>query len=265
MEFPLDGAAQAPAAFTILSLGFFLGLKHALDADHLVAISTIVSERKGLFSSSVVGVLWGIGHTAALLIVGWIVLALNLHIPDKLALALEFLVALMIIGLGSKVLWNLYRGGTVHMHAHSHDGHIHVHPHVHSVEQVHEHGREEAHSHNTFSKIWWGNAVVRGIVNGKRSVFIGLMHGMAGSAAVMLVVLATIKSTALGMMYIAVFGAGSIAGMLIMSMLISVPFVVTATRLHRLNAVVRGVSGVVSVAFGIFLAWEIGITEGLFF
>jgi hypothetical protein len=102
------------------------------------------------------------------------------------------------------------------------------------------------------------------IGNGKRSIFIGMVHGMAGSAALMLVVLATIPSAKLALLYVGVFGVGSIGGMLIMSTLIGIPFVLTAQRSDKLNVAVRGISGVVSVVFGLYLAWQIGVIEGLF-
>ena len=118
-------------SFTVLGLGFFLGLKHALDVDHLVAVSTIVSERKGFWNSSIVGALWGLGHTASLLAVGLLVIAFHLQIPQKAALGMEFAAALMLVALGANVLWKIYRGATFHIHTHNHEGRLHIHPHFH--------------------------------------------------------------------------------------------------------------------------------------
>lgn len=248
-------------AFSVLTLGFVLGLKHALDADHLVAVSAIVSERKGFLSASVVGVLWGLGHTVALLAVGFLVLALRVQIPESIAVWMEFAVAVMIVGLGVNVLWKVFRGGRVHTHVHTHDGHLHAHPHLHSPGEAHEHPDEHSPSHHKLP-LSWVDGLLHHARSGKKSILIGMIHGMAGSAALMLVVLASIASTAVGIMYIAVFGLGSILGMLIMSTLISLPFVASAHRSERMNIVVRSIAGIVSVVFGLFLAWEIG--GGLF-
>ena len=228
---------------SILVLGFVLGLKHALDADHLVAVSTIVSEKKGFWGSSLVGALWGLGHTASLLAVGLIVIAFHFHIPDRVALAMEFSVAVMLIMLGANVLWKVYKGGTFHVHTHEHNDRLHIHPHV------HEHGTGRAHDHTA------------GV--GKKPFFVGMVHGMAGSAALMLLVLATISSRALALLYIGIFGIGSVGGMFLMSALIGLPFAFTQKH-ARLNLIVRVTAGMVSFCFGAFLAWHIGVVEKLF-
>ena len=246
-----------------LLLGFLLGLKHALDADHLIAISTIVSERRGWLSSGITGALWGIGHTAALLAVGVVVTLLGLHIPDKLAIAMELAVALMLIILGANVLRQLWRGGTVHLHVHSHDGTTHIHPHVHTVEETQ--GHDIAHFHHSFSLAALIQRTTKHIHKGRRTVLIGMVHGMAGSAALMLIVLAALPSATLRLLYVTVFGIGSIGGMLMMSMVVGLPFLWTANRFGKLNSAVRGLAGFVSVGFGVYLAWQIGIAEQLFF
>lgn len=236
-------------ALSILGLGFVLGLKHAFDADHLVAVSTIVSERKGFWSSSIVGALWGLGHTASLLIVGLIVIAFHFQIPDQIAQAMEFSVALMLIVLGANVLWKIRRGASFHMHVHTHDQHTHVHAHLHETPGAHRHVAEAVHRHS---------------VNvGKKPFFVGMVHGMAGSAALMLLVLATISSRALALLYIGIFGLGSVGGMFLMSALIGLPFTFTSKH-ERLNRIVRTAAGIVSVVFGLFYAWQVGIVGGLF-
>ncbi len=240
--FSLEAVLRA-GSLSILGLGFVLGLKHALDADHLVAVSTIVSERKGFWSSSIVGALWGLGHTASLLIVGLIVIAFHFQIPDKIAMGMEFSVALMLIILGANVLWKIKKGTTFHVHTHEHNHHLHVHPHL------HEHAHEQSHHHT--AKV------------GKKPFFVGMVHGMAGSAALMLVVLATISSRALALLYIAIFGIGSVGGMFLMSALIGLPFSITSKH-DRLNSIIRTSAGIISVCFGLFYAWQIGISDGLF-
>ena len=263
MNIPIPSRESfAVGTLSILGLGFILGLKHALDADHLVAVSTIVSERKGFLSSSIIGGFWGLGHTASLLIVGLVVIALHVQIPEKVALAMEFTVAAMLVSLGANVLWKLRRGGWLHMHPHEHADHIHVHPHVHAHE--HAHDAAQVHSHHRISHGWPGKTMTGLFHKGKRSLFIGMVHGLAGSAALMLIVLATIPTTTMGLLYIGIFGVGSIGGMLIMSTIIGIPFVVTAHKSDRLNAIVRGLSGTISLGFGLFLAYQIGFMDGLF-
>ncbi|MBI1807902.1 MAG: sulfite exporter TauE/SafE family protein [Ignavibacteria bacterium] len=236
-------------ALSILGLGFILGLKHALDADHLVAVSTIVSERKGFWSSSLVGAFWGLGHTASLLVVGLIVIAFNVQIPEKIAQGMEFTVALMLIVLGTNVLRKLRRGATMHFHIHKHQHHIHMHPHLHESVDLHRHGDRVVHHHHV--KI------------GKKPFLVGMVHGMAGSAALMLLVLATISSRPLALLYIAIFGIGSVGGMFLMSMLIGLPFSFTSNH-ERLNNIVRMSAGIISLCFGLFYAWQVGIVDRLF-
>ncbi len=235
-------------AISILGQGIILGLKHALDADHLVAVSTIVSERKGFWNSSLVGALWGLGHTASLLAVGLLVIAFNFQIPPKVALGMEFAVALMLVVLGGSVLWKIFRGASFHIHTHSHEGRLHIHPHFHKPIE-HRQGEHGVHHHS--------------IPIGKKPFFVGMVHGMAGSAALMLLVLTTISSRPLALAYVGIFGLGSVGGMFLMSALIGLPFSFTS-KYERANKIIRTTAGVVSVCFGLFLAYQIGIVERLF-
>ena len=252
LGFPIPSLAEIanvlsqPTTISVLSLGFVLGLKHALDADHLVAVTTIVSEKRGLFSSAIIGAVWGLGHTAALLAVGIVVLLLQTQIPERVAQTMEFAVAIMLVLLGANLLRKIFLGKELHMHAHQHGGHFHAHPHVHERAEA-----DEPHTHH-------------GLQVSGRPFFIGLVHGMAGSAALMLLVLATIPSPIIGLLYIAIFGIGSVGGMLLMSAAISLPFAFTANKFLRLNFAVRALAGVFSIAFGIFMMYEIGFVDGLF-
>ena len=223
-----------------LTLGFSLGLRHALDPDHLVAVTTIVSEHKSLARSSLVGGFWGLGHTASLLIIGLVVILLRSSIPDRVALWMEMGVAVMLIVLGANVLWRVARerGFKIHTHTHSHDdqpAHEHVHFHSHS---------DHDHRHRMFRL-------------GRRPFVVGMVHGVAGSAALTLGVLATIPSITLGLVYIAVFGLGSVGGMLLMSAIIGAPFAVTARRFSKINGGIRLAAGLLSVVFGFMLAWDL--------
>jgi nickel/cobalt exporter len=245
MEISFENINLSPTLIATLGLGFILGLKHALDADHIVAVSTIVSEHKSIFKSSLIGTFWGLGHTASLLLVGLVVILLRLTIPAKVALLMEFGVAVMLVLLGANIIWKVFHGTRVHVHTYEHHGITHSHLHVHE-------GRKEEHKHNHL------------ISFGKKPFLVGLVHGVAGSAALMLLVLATLPSPLAGLIYILIFGIGSVGGMLIMSSLIGLPFVLTANRFVPLNERIKAVAGLMSVAFGIFLGWEIGIVEGLF-
>lgn len=246
---------------TILTLGFVLGLKHALDADHLIAVATIVSERKRVLSSSIVGAVWGIGHTAALLLVGALMIAFELQVPQRVGLLLELGVGVMLIALGINVLWKVARGEVLHIHVHEHHGHRHVHPHLHPASVPHDHAEEHSH-HESGSK----SRVSRLLASSSnvRPLLVGIVHGLAGSAALMLIVLSTITSQKLALLYIIVFGVGSIGGMMLMSAVMGIPFMLAATRSFLLQRVARIAAGVASVAFGLFLCSEIGFASGLF-
>ncbi|MGH9843005.1 MAG: nickel/cobalt transporter [Blastocatellia bacterium] len=238
----LETTTTASAA-GILLLGLVIGLQHAMDTDHLAAVSTIVSERKSAFSSMLIGAVWGVGHTASLLLAGIGVILLRLRI-EKYEKPLEFCVALMLIGLGANVLYKLVRGGKIHLHEHAHGAHSHFHPHVHGA------GQEPERSHH-------------GLRLNLRPLIIGMVHGLAGSAALMLVVLAKIKSVPLQFAYIGIFGIGSIGGMMVMSLILSLPIRLTANHFTQTNWAMRALAGVFSLGFGLFMAYEIGYVEGL--
>jgi ABC-type nickel/cobalt efflux system permease component RcnA len=235
----------SPALMATLGLGFIFGLKHALDADHVVAVSTIVSEHKSLSKSSLIGAFWGLGHTASLFLIGLFIILLRLTIPPKLALLMELGVAIMLVLLGSNIIWKFFKEEKIHVHTHEHGGITHTHIHLHE-------GEEETHDHHHFIKF------------GSKPFLVGMVHGVAGSAALMLLVLTTIPSPLAGLLYILIFGIGSVGGMLIMSSLISLPFVFTANRFAVVNERIKALAGVLSITFGLFLAWQIGFVEGLF-
>lgn len=232
---------------SVLTFGLVFGLKHAVEADHLAAVSTIVSQRKSILSSSIVGGLWGVGHTISLLIAGVAVLVLHVKIGEKTALALEFCVALMLIALGANALRKIIRGGKLHLHSHHHGEHAHLHPHIHepSVEPS-------------------GQATHHGLRFNARPILVGMVHGLAGSAALMLLVLSTVSSPAIGLLFIAVFGVGSIGGMLMMSALVSLPLHFTAARFGKTHRAVQVLAAVFSLGLGVMMVYEIGFLEGLF-
>lgn len=237
------------SALPLLGLGFVLGLKHATEADHLVAVSTIVSEHRSVWRSAAVGGLWGLGHTASLLAAGVVLIALRVTIPEGVRVGLELAVALMIVLLGTRILYLvLRRRRDVHVHAHEHGGRTHSHLHFHGTRDAHAAADAHAVSHAWHRGLW-----------GWRPVAVGAMHGLAGSAALTLFILAEVMrggSKLLGFAYLLVFGAGSIGGMLLMSTLVGLPFVLTAQRFRRVDTPVRLLAGAASVAFGLFYAWQ---------
>ena len=238
--------ANPVSTASVLVFGLVFGLKHAVEADHLAAVSTIVSERKSLLSSSVVGGLWGIGHTISLLIAGTAVLLFQVKISERAAMALEFCVALMLIGLGANALRKLFGGGAIHTHSHSHWNRAHLHPHMHG-----EAPESAQHTHH-------------GLSLNARPLLVGMVHGLAGSAALMLLVLSTVSSRVIGLAFIAVFGLGSIGGMMIMSALVSMPLRLTADRFKRTHRAVQMLAAIFSLGLGVMMVYHIGFLDGLF-
>ena len=222
------------STFSVLAIGFALGLQHATEADHLAAVSTIVSEKKNLFTASIVGGLWGIGHTISLFAVGVLVIFLKLQISESLEAKLEGCVGVMLVVLGLNALRKLFQASKVHVHTHEHGGHTHTHIHAHGSKTAEE-------SHHRLSP---------------RSVLIGMVHGLAGSAALMLLVVPTISSPSIALLYILIFGVGSIGGMMAMSFLIGLPFHFTAGRFDVLNKGIRLVAGIFSFGLGASIIYE---------
>ena len=221
------------STISILLIGFALGLRHAVEADHLAAVSTIVSEKKSLLTASIVGGMWGVGHTIALFMVGAVVIFLKVRISETTEARLEAVVGIMLVILGLNALRKLFSAESIHIHKHEHDGREHIH--------IHTHNAAGETSHHRFSP---------------RSIFIGMVHGLAGSAALMLLILPVIPSAAVALLYIVIFGAGSIGGMMAMSFMIGLPFHFTAGRFAVLNGAIRLMAGVFSLSLGGWMVYE---------
>ncbi len=230
--------AGAPTA-AVLLYGFLLGLKHATEADHLAAVSTIVSERSGHLASALLGAFWGLGHTFSLFVAGILVLVLNFQIGPETERALEFCVGIMLTVLGVNAIRRLRRG-KLHVHKHSHAGKEHEHLHIH---RDGENDGTETHHGFSFQP---------------RALIIGMIHGLAGSAALMLLVIPTIDSRTVGLLYIAIFGIGSIAGMAIMTFLVGLPFRLSMLRYGQFNLLLQIVAGAVSIVLGLWIVFENG-------
>jgi ABC-type nickel/cobalt efflux system permease component RcnA len=227
-----------------LGLGFVLGLRHALDPDHLVAVSTLVSEERSLWRASLVGMSWGIGHTASLVVFGTAIAVFRLAVTPRWSEWLEFSVGCMLVVLGANVLRKLGRNPPLHVHTHEHDGVVHSHLHFHVGDAGH------SHTHRTLKL-------------GGRPFVVGIVHGLAGTAALTLIVVSAIPSLALAVGYLLIFGLGTIGGMIAMSILMSVPFALAAGRFVRLERVVRLAAGLASLSFGIVLALSVGLVQSL--
>ncbi len=231
-------------ALAVLGFGLILGFKHATEADHVIAVSNIVSEHRKLSKVAVVGGLWGAGHTATLLLVGLVVLLLRVTIPERIANYLEFGVALMIIGLSGSALARALKGRRdVHSHSHFHGASQHTHLHFHDSALEH---NEAAHQAHTVNRV------------GLKPFLVGAMHGLAGSAALTLLVLSQVSSLALGLGYLAIFGIGSIFGMVAVSVIIGLPFAFSAQRLSGATLKLQAITGVIGLLFGSWYAFHVG-------
>jgi ABC-type nickel/cobalt efflux system permease component RcnA len=219
---------------TLTGVGFVLGVRHALDPDHLVAVTTLASQRAGLRRTSMVGAFWGLGHALSLGLFGGALLALRLQVAPAVGHALEGAVAVMLVALGAAALRRALRW-RLHAHPHEHDGATHVHFHAHRK------GEARAHHHPH---------PLRG---GLRPFVVGLVHGLAGSAGLALLALSAAPSLRAGLAYLAVFGLGSIAGMLLLSALMSLPLAYVEARYASVHRAVQVAAGAVSVAFGLWL------------
>jgi high-affinity nickel-transport protein len=253
----------------VIVLGLLLGMRHATDPDHVVAVATIVSRQRTTRSAALIGALWGVGHTATIMVVGGAIILFDVAIPPRVGLTMEFGVALMLIVLGilnvASPLRPLLasaagpvRGAALHAHPHGHGDYVHTHVHGHDA-QSHGHA-ESQHPLARLDRALGGVGGYRAI----RPLVVGLVHGLAGSAAVALLVLAAIRDPLWASAYLLLFGAGTIAGMMLITVVIAVPFAFTAARFATVHRYLGVASGLVSLGVGLFLAYEIGLVDGLF-
>ena len=254
----------------IIAVGFFLGMRHATDPDHVIAVSTIVSRQRSVRQASLIGMLWGIGHTITIVLVGAAIILFSLVIPARLGLAMELSVGLMLVALGALNLSGFTRWITetftpgqaqqalLHSHAHVHGDYIHTHPHGHNPET---HGHREQNTPQGWLDRTFGRL---GLYQFLRPVIVGVVHGLAGSAAVALLVLTTIRSPLWAVAYLLVFGVGTIAGMMLITMAIAMPFAYTDSRFASVSRYLGVATGLLSLGFGLFLVYQIGFVHGLF-
>jgi cytochrome c biogenesis protein CcdA len=219
----------------ILALGFLLGMRHATDSDHVIAVTAIVSRERTPLAALWIGALWGLGHSATILTVGGAIVLFGLVVPPRLGLSLEMSVAVMLIVLGGMNL-----SGALSR--------------INQVAHRPQHGEPWARGSEPHPPL-------RGPL---RPLVIGVVHGLAGSAAVALLVLATIKSSSLAILYLAIFSAGTVGGMILLTLAMSLPIAALAQRFRNVEQLMARATGLVSIAFGLFLAYRVGIIGGLF-
>ena len=252
---------------SIIALGFFLGMRHATDPDHVIAVTTIVSRQRSIRQAALIGVLWGLGHTITILVVGSAIILFGIVIPARVGLTMELSVGLMLILLGILNLTGIIRGITEsltpsqpghHSHPHGHGDYVHIHPHGHGPGK---HGHPE-----DATPVGWMDRVFgrMGLYQIVRPLAVGIVHGLAGSAAVALLVLTTIRVPSWAVVYLLVFGIGTVAGMMLITAAIAVPFTFSENRFAHLNRGLGLVSGLVSLAFGLFIVYQMGFVNGLF-
>jgi hypothetical protein len=256
--------------WAVLAIGFFLGMRHATDPDHVIAVSTIVSREQTIAKAGLIGMLWGIGHTVTIVAVGGAMILFGVAIPARLGLTMEFSVGLMLILLGVLNLSGAmkwvhekfapphppYLGE--HVHVHGHGAHVHFHRHTHGP-------GEEHHGATLVPQHWLRVSFARlGVYYSLRPLLIGIVHGLAGSAAVALLVLGTIREPRWAVFYLLVFGAGTIMGMMLITAAIALPFSLASYKIVWFHRGLLTGSGLLSLAFGLFVSYHIGFVDGLF-
>jgi hypothetical protein len=266
------------APLGIALLGLLMGMRHATDPDHVIAVTTIVSRERRLTAASRVGIVWGLGHTLTVLAVGAAIIFFKIAIPMRLGLAMEFAVAIVLILLGLGAFASLVQlvvrriAGTplavdhpsvVDSHVHGHGFGPHRHPHFHPDSGEH-HSSEKVwlhHEHSRRAGALSSFAIRRPLL---RSFGVGLVHGLAGSAAIALLVLSAIPQPLWATLYLGIFCLGTIVGMGLITTAIATPFAVAAQRMSWMHQGLVTGSGLLSFGFGLFLAYQLGIVDHLF-
>jgi high-affinity nickel-transport protein len=254
---------------SIVAIGFFLGVRHATDPDHVIAVTTIVSRQKKVSRAALTGAFWGLGHTLTIFVVGTAIILFGVVIPARVGLSMELSVALMLIILGAMNVTAFVRSArsiakveaaaaTVHTHHHSHGDYIHSHPHGHNPES-HPHAPDKTPVAR-MDRLFGRRALYRQL----RPLLVGIVHGLAGSAAVALLVLTTIRDPRWAIAYLLVFGLGTVAGMMLITMSIASAFLFFGSSHAKFSARLGLVAGVVSLCFGLLLVYQIGFSSGLF-
>jgi ABC-type nickel/cobalt efflux system permease component RcnA len=254
---------------TIVAIGFLLGMRHATDPDHVIAVSTIVSREHDIKRSALIGAAWGVGHTLTILAVGGAIILFRIALPPRVGLAMELAVGVMLIVLGLKNMrglmnWSAGRAAVAESrlseegrHYHSHGDYVHA----------HQEARAHVHPHNPEQNpiaVMDRYLQPYGLYQLARPLIVGVIHGLAGSAAIALLVLSTIPTLGWAVVYLAAFGFGTVLGMMLITVTIGSTFVYGQKRFARIGRQFAVAAGLISVAFGLFIAYQIGFVNGLF-
>ncbi|HYN14395.1 MAG TPA: high-affinity nickel-transport family protein [Terriglobales bacterium] len=254
---------------SILALGFFLGMRHATDPDHVIAITTIITRQRRISRAALTGIVWGLGHTITIFVVGAAIIVFGLVIPARIGLSMELSVGVMLIVLGGMNVSSFFRavpaelrqcGGEseiVHSHAHSHGEYVHSHPHGHEPD-VHPHSPDQTPLARLDRRLG-----MLSLYQQARPLIVGVVHGLAGSAAVALLVLTTIRDSRWAIAYLLVFGVGTIAGMMLITMSLASAFRFLGSGREGFSRWLGVASGLISLAFGLVLAYQICFVNGL--
>jgi high-affinity nickel-transport protein len=249
---------------SILAIGFVLGMRHATDADHVIAVSTIVTREQKASRSALIGAAWGLGHTVTIFAVGSILILFRITLPPRVGLSLELAVGIMLIVLGIRNLrasfaWPFARrrehAPTVHYHAHG--DYIHAHNSTPGNPPAHQHAETPV---NKLDR-WFGRSFLYLMV---RPLLIGIVHGLAGSAAIALLVLSTIASARWAVAYLVIFGLGTILGMMLITLAIASTFSFGQKHFVNVGRHFEWAAGAISLVFGVLVTYQIGFGAGLF-
>lgn len=252
---------------SIVALGFFLGMRHATDPDHVIAVSTIVTREHSVRRSALIGVAWGLGHTVTILAVGTAIILFRVTLPPRLGLGMELAVGVMLIVLGVRNLRGLFAWPIQQIAAspadetraeyHAHGDYVHVH------QQANTHNHPHSPQHTPIGVLdrWFKRNGAYQLV---RPLVVGIVHGMAGSAAIALLVLSTISNVRWAVIYLGVFGVGTIMGMMLITLTLGSTFSYGQKRFARIGEHFATAAGLISVVFGLFIAYQIGFVNGLF-
>ena len=248
------------STLAIISIGFVLGMRHAMDPDHVIAVTTIVSRQKSVAKAGFIGVLWGLGHTITIFLLGAAIILFNVTIPPRLGLAMELSVGAMLVLLGGLNLSGLTRRLTERLtpasEAPLQKGKLQSETSAGLQAEQADFNRSEGCIDRTIRGM--------GAFQTLRPLCVGIVHGMAGSAAIALLLMSTIRNPWWAVSYLLVFGLGTIAGMMTITAIIALPFAYSTKKFAWLNRGLMIASGVISVCFGFFLAYQIAFVDGLF-
>ncbi len=224
------------APSVLAGLGLLLGFRHAFEPDHLAAVSTLATRQGSLLQACRLGLAWALGHTASVGVVVLAIMAGGLHLPARFSPATDLLVALLLIALGGSVLLRYVRGRW-HLHVHTHDSgpHLHLHSHAHGAAHAHAHPQGDA----------------------RRSLGFGLLHGLAGSAAILVLLVAAAPTRTAQLAYFLAFAAGTMLGMLLVSFSLASVVRLASGRGARWATALHLGSAVTSVVVGVLLAGKV--------